>query len=205
MTIDRTTAQEDLAFLRRLIPAEVDAETQRRFGRIYAVWGGAFAAPLFVQWLAMIGLIGLPDWYWTAASVAITLVLVVFTILVGRRDGPALGVQARAWRSVFAGVGWANVAVLVALVLVANSLKDGRVMMIHGVVVFAFQGAAWYLVWALRKVVWTGVVAGGWYLFAVGLGATLPGPSFVLLAAMGLFLLMVVPGVIMMRTPDRAD
>lgn len=204
MAMDKTTAQEDLAFLRRLIPGEVDAETQRRFGWMYAIWGAAFAVPIFVQWLAMVGVIGLPAWYWTAASVVITVALLVFTVLVGRRDNPAVGVQARAWRSAFAGVGLANLAVLVALVFVANNLKDGRVLMIHGVVVFAFQGAAWFLVWALRKVVWTGLVAAGWYLFAVGLGATLPGPTFVLLAAVGLALLMVVPGWIMARTPDRA-
>lgn len=205
MAIDKTTAQEDLAFLRRLIPAEVDVETQRRFGWTYALWGGAFAVPLFVQWLGMIGLFRLPDWYWTAAAAIVTVLLLVVTVATARAGKPALGVQARAWRSVFAGVGLANLAVLVALIFVANTLKDGRVMMIHGAVVFAFQGAAWYVVWTLRKIAWTGVAAAGWYLFAAALGATIPGPGFVLLASVGLFLLMVIPGLIMVRTPDRAD
>jgi hypothetical protein len=170
---------------------------------MYALWGAAFAVPLFIQWLGMIGVLALPSWYWTAAGSLVTVLLLVATVALARRGGPPLGVQARAWRSVFAGVGWANVAVLLALIFVANTLKDGRVMMIHGVVVFAFQGAAWYVVWALRKVAWTGVVAAGWYLFAAALGATIPGAGFVLIASLGLTLLMVVPGVVMARTPDR--
>ena len=77
-------------------------------------------------------------------------------------------------------------------------------MMLHGVVVFAFQGAAWYAVWALRKRAWTGLVAAGWFVFAAALGATLPSHWFVLLASAGLFLLMVVPGWVMVRTAARA-
>lgn len=204
MALDKTKAEADLAFLRTLVSADGDGADQRTFGAMYAVWGLAFAVPLLVQWFGMIGVLSLPPWYWAAAATAMSLLLIVLTIFVTLRGKPAVGVQARAWRAVFAGVGWANVAVLLGLVLVANNLKDGRILMIHAVIVFAFQGAAWYAVWALRKRAWTGLVAGGWFVFAAGLGATIPGPGFVLLAAVGLFLLMTVPGVVLIRTAPRA-
>jgi hypothetical protein len=72
--------------------------------------------------------------------------------------------------------------------------------MSHAVVVFAFQGAAWYALWAIRKRPWTGLVAGGWYLAAAALGLTVGTPHFVLLCAVGLLLLMVAPGWAMMRS-----
>jgi hypothetical protein len=204
MATDKTTAQEDLAFLRRLVSTDGDGAAQRAFGQMYAIWGAAFSLPMFVQWLGMIGVVRLPDWYWTAAAAVITILLLAVTIRMGRRTNPSVGVQARAWRAVFAGVGWANVAVLLALGLVSASLKDGRVMMLQAVVVFAFQGAAWYVVWALRRIAWTGLVAAGWYLCAAGLGAAIPDPSFVLLGSVGLFVLMVGPGLALARANPRA-
>lgn len=199
MSTDKTTAQEDLAFLRRLVSTDDSSAAQRAFGLMYALWGAAFALPMFVQWLGMVGVLRLPAWYWTVVATVVTVLLLAVTVLLGRRTTPSVGVQARAWRAAFAGVGLANLAVLVGLSCVAANLKDGRVLMIHAVVVFAFQGAAWYVVWALRRIAWTGLVAAAWYLFAAALGATIPGPSFVLIGSIGLFVLMVGPGVALMR------
>lgn len=203
MAIDKTTAAEDLAFLKRLMSPDDDGAAQRGFGAMYALWGMAFAIPLFVQWAGFMGWVALPDWYWTVVATVVSVVLTILTIVLGRRDGPAVGVQAKAWSSVFAGVGIANLAVLIGLGLAANRLGDGRVLMLHAVVVFAFQGAAWYVVWALRRKAWLAVVSGGWFVLAAAMGATLPGPDFVLLAAVGLTLLMGVPGFVMMRTPRK--
>jgi hypothetical protein len=204
MATDKTTAQDDLAFLRKLMSPDDDGASQRAFGQMYALWGLAFSVPLFLEWARLVGLVALPTWYWPAAAAVMTVVITIASIVSARTSKPVVGVQNRAGTAVFAGVGLANIAVLLALALVANNLKDGRILMLHAVVVFAFQGAAWYTVWAMRKHAWTGLVAAGWFVFAAGLGATIPGPNFVLAASVGLFLLMVAPGWIMVRTAPKA-
>lgn len=205
MAAEKTTAAEDLAFLRQLVAPADDGAYQRGFGRMYALWGMAFAVPLFVEWLRIVGLVALPQNFWVIASVVVTVAIIGVTVVVARRSKPTLGVQARAVNAVFAGIGWANVAVLAGLILVAVNQKDGGVMMIHALVVFAFQGAAWYAVWALRKVAWHGLVAAGWFVSAAVMGATIPTHWFVLLASLSLFLLMALPGWIMLRTAPTAD
>jgi hypothetical protein len=205
MTADKSTAQEDLAFLRQILSPDQDAAQTRYFGQMYALWGTAFAVPLFMEWLRIIGLAPLPDYFWVLASVVVTVGIIVVSIVTGVRARPALGMQARAANAVFAGIGWANLAVLAGLIFVAYALRDGRVMMAHAVVVFAFQGAAWYAVWALRKRPFAGLVAAGWYGSAAIAGAAVARPDvFVLLCAIFLVLLMVFPGVVMARAakPD---
>ena len=204
MSVDKTTAQDDLAFIRRLMSPDDDGAAQREFGKHYAIWGLFFALPLLPEWARTAGLIALPDLYWPIAAAVVTVAVIIVTVTMSRRAKPTVGVQARASHAVFGGVGWANVAVLIGLVFAATRLEDGRIMMIHAVVVFAFQGAAWYAIWALRKRAFAGIVAGGWFVCAVALGATMPTHWFVLLAALGLLGLMVLPGIVMMRTPRAA-
>jgi hypothetical protein len=203
MTADKTTAHEDLAFLRQILSPDQDAAQTRYFGQLYALWGMAFAVPLFMEWLRIIGLAPLPDYFWLASSMAVTIGIIIVTIVASRRARPALGMQARAANAVFAGVGFANIAVLVGLIFVAVIIRDGRVMMIHALVVFAFQGAAWYALWALRKRPFAGLVAGGWYLSAGVAGAAVARPDlFVLFCAVILVLLMVLPGLVMARSAN---
>lgn len=204
MSVGHPDPQDDLAFIRRLTAPEVSAAWRRGFGFIYAMWGLAFGLPLLLEWGRWAGYLMLPSNFWLYASVIVTLGLIGLTVWSSRRAEPAVGFQSRAMTAVFAGVGWANVAVLAALVAVSAALKDGRVMMLHAIVVFAFQGAAWYAVWALQRRLWIGVVAGGWYVAAVALGLTFGTPAFILIAALGLLLLMTLPGWLMMRRPARA-
>jgi len=198
------SAEQDLAFLRRLVDSDDGAGWRRAFGRSYAMWGTAFAVPLLFEWARWEGLIELPKNFWVWAAVVITVCLMVITLWNSKRWRPVTGAQSKALLAIFAGVGWANVAVLVALILVAYGLKDGRIMMLHAVVVFAFQGAAWYAVWVLRKRLWTAAVAAGWYVSAVVLGLTLATPMFILTCALSLLLLMVAPGLVMMREPEAS-
>jgi hypothetical protein len=198
------TAEQDLAFLRQLVEADDGAAWRRAFGRTYAMWGAGFAIPLLFEWARWEGFIELPENFWLWAAAVVTGGLTVISVWGAKRWGPVTGAQSKAALAIFAGVGWANVAMLVALILVANALKDGRIMMLHAVVVFAFQGAAWYAVWVLRKRLWTGLVAAGWFAGAVLTGLTLGTPTFILMCALAMLLLMVAPGVAMMREPERA-
>jgi hypothetical protein len=204
MAADKTTAEDDLAFIRRLTSPDQGPAWRRSFGRMYALWGLAFAIPLFAEWARWMGWIILPRDFWLWAAAIVTVLLTVASIYYSRKDGPTVGVQSRALNAVFGGAGLANIVMLAALVAVSVQLTDGRIMMLHASIVFAFQGAAWFVVWALRKQFWTGVIAAGWFVTAVALGFTLATPYFILIAALGLVFLMAVPGLAMMRGP-KAD
>lgn len=201
MTVTPESAGDDLAFLRRLMSSDDSAAWRRGFGTIYGLWGIVFSLALLPEWARWAGYVDLPANYWLWAAAIVTVVLSIGTIWITRRAPPTVGVQAKALNAMFGGVGWANAVVLVALVLAAGVLKDGRIMMLHAVVVFAFQGAAWFAVWALRKQLWIGAVSAGWFVAAILSGLTLATPNFILVCALALLLLMALPGLLMARTP----
>ena len=206
MSVAHPDPEEELAFIRSLTSPEASAAWRRGFGFIYALWGAAFGLPLLLEWGRWAGYLTLPQNFWLYASVTATVLVIGVSVWAARRGEPAVGLQSRALTATFSGIGWAYVAVLGALIAVSVKLQDGRIMMLHGMVVFAFQGAAWYAVWALQKRLWIGLVAAGWYVAALALGVTFGTQDFILIAAVGLLLLMTLPGWLMMRpsSPARA-
>ncbi|MFC3079600.1 hypothetical protein ACFODL_15985 [Phenylobacterium terrae] len=201
MTAERSTAEDDLAFVRRLTALDQGPAWRRAFGRMYALWGFAFGVPLLFEWARWAGYLELPRDFWLWCALAVTLLMTGLGVYFARRDGPVVGVQPRALNAVFAGAGLANVVMLATLLATAFHIGDFRILMLHASIVFAFQGAAWYVVWALRKQLWAGLLAAGWSVTAIALGVTLATPNFLLIAALGLLLLMGAPGVLMWRAP----
>lgn len=200
MSVTPETAEQDVAFLRRLMDTGDSTAWRRSFGLTYGLWGAVFAAALAPEWARMAGYVSLPQTYWLWAAAIATVGLGLGTFVLARRSPPTVGAQAKALNAVFGGVGCANLAVLASLVLAAYALRDGRVMMIHAIVVFAFQGAAWFAIWSLRKRLWIGLVAAGWYAAAVLAGLTMTATvDFVLVCLAALILLMALPGVLMAR------
>lgn len=205
MSVTPETAEQDMALLRRLMGASDNAEWRKGFGLIYGLWGGVFALALAPEWARMAGYVELPANYWLWAAAIASVLLTIGTMWFARRSPPTLGAQAKALNALFGGVGWANVVVLVSLVLAAYALKDGRVMRLHAVVVFAFQGAAWFAIWSLRKRLWIGLVAAGWYAAAILAGLTMATvANFILVCVLALVFLMALPGVLMAR-PNLAN
>ena len=200
MSVTPETAQQDLAVLSRLMGTTDNVEWRKGFGLIYALWGGVFALALAPEWARMAGYVQLPPNYWLWAAAIVTVLLGIGTVWFARRSPPTLGAQAKALNALFGGVGCANAVVLVSLILAANALKDGRVMMIHAVVVFAFQGAAWFAIWSLRRRLWIGLVATGWFAAAILAGLTMATvANFIMVCLLALVFLMTLPGVLMAR------
>src|SRR5690606_5267833 len=90
MTAEKSTAQEDLAFLRQLVSTADDAGQRRQFGRIYALWGLAFALPLLLEWGRMIGALPLPGSFWVVSAIAATALITIASIPMLRRAKPAV-------------------------------------------------------------------------------------------------------------------
>jgi len=200
VTPDKATAQEDVAFLKSILSPDPTGAWQRTFGKVYALWGGGFAIPLLFECARAVGFITLPSLFWPFAALVVTLILLPLTYFWTKGTGPAVGSAAKSANAIFGGVGWANLAVLIGLIFASKLFEDNRIMMIHAAVVFAFQGAAWYAVWALRRVGWIGLVSAGWYIAAIASAATMNQISvFIPVVTAAMLLLMVAPGLYMIR------
>src|SRR5437868_540186 len=67
--------------------------------------------------------------------------------------------------------------------------------LIYPACVFILQGAAWMVAWAVRRQAWLGLVAVGWFAFAIAMGLTTDHLGFyVLFCGLGIWSCMALPG-----------
>jgi len=194
------SARDDLAFLRGLVDPP-DSGFQRWFGAVYATCGACYGVQMVLHGLQYLGLIT-----GEAAGMAIgigpTVVFVVLLTWILRRSRrpPGASTLSRAVGAVFSAVGTANLVLIVAIGSLAWREKSLTIWLLYPTTVVILQGAAWHAVAALRRKLWPGVVALGW--FATGVGMALAIKTFAVLipiAAVGFFAFMLVPGLVLMR------
>lgn len=203
MNQELKTVQDDLAFLRDI--AEGGAERGGfgvAGGALYGSAGllyGIQTLVYFAQEKGVVRLGGLGNLILAWAPTVIFVVLMVIVIAVERRR-PKGGVANRAINAAFAGAGLANLALIIVFAVAAARNHDFRYWLFHPAVVFVMQGAVWYAVFALRKRAWMLVVSLGWLASGVGLGLLVDRADlYLLVASVGLFGFMMVPGFFMMR------
>jgi hypothetical protein len=201
------TAQDDLAFLRGL--AEGGAER----GGLGVAGGALYGSAGLIYGLECLGHFGQAagalrlsvsgNLLLGFAPTVIFVILMVIVIVVDRKK-PTTGVANRAVNSAFAGTGIANLALVVIFASAASRNHDFRYWLFHPAVVFVLQGAVWYVIYMLRKRAWMALVSLGWLVAGVSMGLLIDRPEFYLLiASLGLFALMMVPGFWMMRQAQR--
>lgn len=98
-----------------------------------------------------------------------------------------------------------NLAMVFVFGFNAIRLDDFSLWLYYVPVVFAIQGGAWFVAARLQKRLWYGLVALGWFLAAAALGLTMGQPLFNLVVALALFLLMALPGFVLLRLARKAD
>lgn len=202
------TVQDDLAFLRTM------AEGGGERGGIGVAGGALYGAAGLLYGLQTLsyfaqekGLISMGPWGNLVMAWAPTLVfLVLMTIvIVIDRKRPQVGVANRAVNAAFAGTGIANLALVLIFASAASRMKDFHYWLFHPAVVFVLQGAVWYVIFMLRKRLWTALVAAGWLVCGVALGMLIwRADLYLLVASFGLFAFMMIPGFYMMRQAQRA-
>jgi hypothetical protein len=199
-----STPQQDLAFLRGI----TDNSSQWAGGQVFFVAGLIYGAQCLVHWSQAMG--------WLRISTTLTLVLsfapsVVFLIYVlgvmlRRRpasSGPA-GAAVRAVGGAFSAAGLANLVMMAVFAINAWRRHDLLVWELYPAVVFAMQGAAWILVFLVRRRAWHLWVGLGWLVSATVLGLLIGTTAYVLAVAVSLLLLMALPGWVMMRLARQA-
>jgi len=201
------TVQDDLAFLRDL--AEGGAERGGlgvAGGALYGAAGllyGIQTLTYLLQEKGLMHLSPLGNLVMAWAPTVIFLILMVIVIIVDRKQ-PRRGVANRAVNAAFSGTGIANLALVLIFAAAAARNHDFRYWLFHPAVVFVIQGAVWYVIFMLRKRAWMALVAIGWLTSGVALGLLVDRADlYLLVATLGLFAFMMVPGFFMMRQALR--
>lgn len=205
MSDDLENAREDLAFMRAL--AETPAHPNRTMGFALMSAGLIYGFQTLVQWAAWAGLITLPGPLYLGFVIGCTVVfLAVLGVIIWRnRQKQTKSVAGRAYESAFEGAGIANAIIVVFFVLVSVRQNDPGLWYYYTPVIFALQGGAWYVGFRLRKRLWLGLVSAGWFVSAMVLGLTTHSGTYVLIIAISLFLLLALPGWVMMRLAGKQD
>jgi hypothetical protein len=205
MNTDARTAQEDLAFLRQLV--ERDDGTAAPWAKGYFAAGLIYGAQMLMHAAQFFGL--LPGEGPAALLIGLgpTLVFIPVAVWITWRHRAARPPTAanRAVGAVFGGVGAANLALIIVIGWAAWQHRSFATWLIYPACVFILQGAAWTAAWMVRRRAWLGLVAAGWFAFAIAMGLTTDriGP-YVLFCGLGIWTCMALPGWVMIRAPTRA-
>ena len=203
MTQDSASAREDLAFMRTLVEAD-GGRAQASMGLIFVIAGLIYGAQCLAQWAGLVGFVPAPLVLNLWVGLGPTVLCVAVIIAVSIRNGKIAQTSTqRALNALFTSMGIANLPMVAVFGLVATQRHDWTIWELYACVVFAFQGAAWLVTFALRKRLWTLVVALGWFATAIALSLELGTTDYILIAGFALILFMAAPGLILMSTARR--
>jgi len=201
MNIDPKRAQDDLAFMRALV--KDDGSHNRNFGFIYLVAGALYGLQCILNWALLVTTAEVSPLIWMIVGWGPTL---LFLIMIThnswkmRANPYGSGTTKRAVGAAFTGAGIANLVLALIFGWVAYQKRDWSIWLLFPVVVCALQGAVWFATGILRRQVWHGVTAMGWFASAVSLGVLIDNvPAYVLVLGLALFAFMALPGLIILR------
>jgi hypothetical protein len=199
------TAEADLAYLRNLVDSDRGTRVRYKFGVVYLITGLLWGPYALIIWAANAGLMTMGK---ELNGLLWLIVMVLFFGVIawsawGGRGAPRDTVPTRAFSGVFAGIGMSYLVMLAVLMWTSYKLNNGVFVVVYCVVVFAGQGAGWYVFWVLRREPWIALVAIGWYL-ALLTGFNMRMPDFLLYMGISMLLLMALPGWLMIRRNSAA-
>jgi PPE-repeat protein len=204
MTAKTQSAQDDLAYMRTVV--EQGGRPRMAGALIYMAAGLIYGTETLVHWGQSINLIRLsmPATLTFVAGCSALFVLVMIVLIArDKTKGIGAGSGSRALNAAFGGAGLANIALMVIFGVNASRQHDMLIWMLYPCVVFALQGAAWYVAFMLRRKGWMLVVSLGCLVTAALMGMVINTPTFNLVAALACFAWLAVPGAIMARDARR--
>lgn len=206
MASDVQSARDDLAYMRGLVDGT--GPMQRTIGECFFWAGLLYSGQCFLHYLQALsivssaGLVGLAiGWVPTILFCAVLAV-----VIWNDRKTKTTGAAARALGAVFQGAGLANLVMALVFIYGAAKSENGGLWLYHPIVVCMFQGVAWFVAWVILRKPWIGLVAAGWFVMTVSLGVAVYESiaTYLLILAIGLFVLMAIPGWIIWRGAKRA-
>jgi hypothetical protein len=205
MDTDVRAAEENLAFLRALV--ERRDNTTAAWAQGYFAAGLIYGGQMLMHAGQLFGL--LPSAGLAALAIGIGPTLVFLPIIIWinwrhrtDRPPPAVG---RAIAAVFGAVGASTLAMIVIVGWSALRTQSLAIWLIYPATVFVLQGAAWMVAFVLRRRAWLGLVAAGWFAFALAMGFTTDRIGLYLsFCGLGIWTCMALPGLLMLRAPAPA-
>ena len=207
MNDELKTVRDDLAFLRAIAEGGGERGGLGAPGAgLYGSAGLLYGAQTLGHFAQVKGVLVMPPlgnlllgWLPTV----IFLILMTVVIVIDRKR-PQVGAANRAVSAAFSATGLANLALIVIFAAAAVRNQDFKYWLFHPAVVFIVQGAVWFVVFTLRKRAWMALVSVGWLVAGMAMGLLINRPDlYLLIAALGLFAFMMVPGFHMMRQASR--
>jgi hypothetical protein len=201
MTIDRKSAEGDLTFMRAIL--EEGDTYDRSFGINYFAAGLLYGLQCLANGILLLGSINAPTWVWLAIGILPTglfLTINISTIWQNRERPFGTGTAKRAIGAAFAGGGMAILISAGIFGWVAYDRADWTIWLLYPVVVCVFQGALWFTATIVRRRMWYGMTALGWFVSAPVL-AIFMNQTGAYVSALGivLILFMAVPGFVMLQ------
>ena len=207
MTSDQQNAKDDLAFMRAIV-SETGNEG-RSFGLIYLAAGILYGLQCVLNFILLEGVLPASQLVWLVVGIVPTVLFlgVNFGFVWKDRAAPfGVGTSKRAINAAFAGGGLANAILAMVIGWVAYQRQDWSIWFLFPIVVCAFQGAIWFAAAFIRRRIWYGVTAVGWFVSSFVLGVVLDHVSIYILS-LGIILLlcMALPGYIILSASAKQD
>ena len=205
MTDKLDDARADLAFMRGL--AAGDETPSYSLGLVLFVCGGLYAVQTLLQYLSFSGLVPLPPLGNLAVVVIANAGAIGTIIAISMRDwskGPKT-LSGRAYEAAFIAAGLINLCLVVIFGLMSYRTGSAQPWLLHAEVVFALFGGTWFIAFRLRRRLWQGAVSLGWFAAAILLAVNGRNNRFLLITSLALFLLMALPGYLLMRAARPAQ
>jgi hypothetical protein len=196
-------ARDDLAFMRSIVAGGEDS--MQKFGAVYFAAGLCYGIQCLLNGLRLLAWLPGGERVDLAIGIVPTIVFLILLASIFRDRGRsrAESSTSRAIGLAFACVGITNIALIVAIGIVAWKWQSTATWMIYPCVVMILQGMAWMFAWTLRRRAWLGAIAAGWFATGIAMAAALGNGSegwYVIIVSLGLFAFMTAPGLYLMRS-----
>lgn len=198
-----TTPEEDLAFMRSLVESGAPKASYTA-GVVYLSSGLLYGGQCLFHIGQATGVIVWPGWASLTVVIGVLLGVIgciVWAVMRDRRMGVSTNLTStRGMNSVFNATGLANLAFLVMFGVNAMRMENFAIWLFYPAVVFAVQGAAWYVAWQMKRHNWMLMTAIGGLATSVALGLLIEnGLAYLCVCTAALFGLFALPGWIMVR------
>lgn len=205
MTLSSKKAEADLAFMRALV--DDDGSHNRNFGFIYLIAGLLYGAQCLINWALLVTNAQVSPLVWMLAGWLPTILFLIINFhnsWKNRANPYGTGTTKRAVGAAFTGAGIANLILALIFGWVAYQKRDWSIWLLFPLVVCALQGAIWSATAILRRHIWHGVTAIGWFVSAIVLGLFIDNiPAYVLVLGMALLTCMALPGFLIFRASKQ--
>jgi hypothetical protein len=201
MTHDVQAIREDLAFMLAL--AQEGRRAPLLIGHSLLAGGIIYGLASIFAWAVSVQVLALPFWWEGAIWPLATVIYIPYAryrrIQCQNGRPGATAVTNRAVSAVWRGIGFAIMALGFAGFIAAYQMKTAAVFALFPSIVLAIYGAGWLVALAMSETKWLKWVAYSCFAASVALGAAANSHLIYLFNAVALFLLMALPGWLLLR------